>query len=250
MSESAFSSPLDTVVMVPARLASQRFPRKLLHEIGGRPLILWTADRLRLELPGWRVVYAVADDELRSVLEAEGCEIVMTDPSLASGTDRLAAANKKIGAGYVINVQADEPLVNGAEVRLLAELVHGAVDLSTLATPFRSEADFRNSNRVKVVCDHLGRALYFSRSPIPYSRDEAELGGGEALWHLGLYAYRAEALERFSRLSPTRLEKIEKLEQLRALENGMRIAVGVVEKGGIGIDTLEDVERFKRINRL
>lgn len=250
MTEPRNQPPSDTVVMVPARLASQRFPQKLLHEIEGRPLILWTADRLRSELPGWRVVYAVADEELRSVLEAEGCETVMTDPALASGTDRLAAANKEVGARFVINVQADEPLVKGSEVRLLAELVRGDFDISTLATPFRSHEDFLNPNRVKVVCGNDGQAFYFSRSPIPHSRDGDELGGGEGLWHLGLYAYRAEALERFSSLPPSRLESLEKLEQLRALENGMRIAVGVVDGGGIGIDTLEDVERFKRAKGL
>ena len=234
----------DTVVMVPARLASQRFPRKLLHEIAGCPLILWTARRLKSELPRWRVVFAVAEDELREVLEGEGFEVVLTDPSLPSGADRLAAANAQIGASYIVNVQADEPLVKGSEVALLADLVKGEVDLATLATRFRSEEDFLNPNRVKVVCDDAGRALYFSRSPIPFSRDGNTLGGGEALWHLGLYAYRAEALERFSKLPSSRLEMIEKLEQLRALENGMRIAVGVVGEGGIGVDTPDDVERF------
>ena len=240
----AFVPLPDTVVMVPARLASQRFPRKLLHKIEGRPLILWTAERLKSELPGWRVVYAVAEVELQAVLADQGFETVMTDPGLASGTDRLAAANEVVGARFIINVQADEPLVKGSEVALLARLVQGDFDLSTLATPFRTQEDFLNPNRVKVVCAEDGGACYFSRSPIPHSREGIPLGGGEALWHLGLYAYRAEALQRFSSLPPSRLEQIEKLEQLRALENGMRIAVGVVEAGGIGIDTPEDVARF------
>lgn len=236
--------PLDTAVLVPARLASQRFPGKLLFPIAGKPLILWTAERLRSELPGWPVFFAVADAELADVLESAGFSTVMTDPDLQSGTDRLAEANRQLKSPFVINVQADEPLVHGSEVALLAKLIRGEADIATLATPFHLDSDFRNPNRVKVVCDAAGRALYFSRSPIPHSRDGVALGGGVALWHLGLYAYRAESLERFAGLPPSRLEQIEKLEQLRALEDGMRIAVGEIASGGIGIDAPEDVDRF------
>lgn len=231
-------------VIVPARLASQRFPRKLLHPIQGRALILWTAARLKRELPGWPLFFAVADRELADVLEAEGFRTVMTDAELPSGTDRLAAANRTIRAKYVINVQADEPLVHAREVELLATLVQGEVEMATLATPIRSQADFRNPNRVKVVRDCRGRALYFSRAPVPQLRDaEAEFPEA-ALWHLGMYAYRAEFLDRYAGLAPTPLEKAERLEQLRVLEHGFRIGVGVVESGGIGIDAPEDVARF------
>jgi 3-deoxy-manno-octulosonate cytidylyltransferase (CMP-KDO synthetase) len=238
------SAPAGTAILVPARLASQRFPRKLLHPIAGKPLILWTAERLRQALPGWPVHFAVAEEELAAVLREEGFSALLTDPDLPSGTDRLAAANRELGAEFVINVQADEPLVTAREVELLDGLIRGEADIATLATPFRHEEDFRNPNRVKVVRDLAGRALYFSRSPIPRSREAEALGGGVALWHLGLYAYRAEVLERFASLPPSPLEQIEKLEQLRALENGFRLAVGVVEEGGIGIDTPEDVPRF------
>ncbi|MFP4283385.1 MAG: 3-deoxy-manno-octulosonate cytidylyltransferase [Opitutales bacterium] len=244
MSSLNFPPPPEAVVLVPARLASQRFPRKLLHPIRGKPLVLWTAERLAKELPGWPVVFAVGEEELATVLEGAGFRCVRTDPALPSGTDRLAAANTEIGARYVINVQADEPLVEGADVALLAELVRGEAEMATLATPFEREEDFRNSHRVKVVCAQDGRALYFSRSPIPYSRDGSALGGGRALLHLGLYAYRAEALARFAGLPPSPLEQIEKLEQLRALEDGFRIAVGTVARAGVGIDAPEDVPRF------
>lgn len=236
--------PPGLAIIVPARLASQRFPRKLLHPIAGKPLVLWTAERLRHQLPGWPVHFAVAEAELAEVLDSAGFQTVLTDPGLQSGTDRLAEANRVIGAEFVVNVQADEPLVKAHEVALLADLVQGPADLATLATPFRTQEDFANPNRVKVVRDGAGNALYFSRSPIPHSRDGVAFGGGVALWHLGLYAYRAAALERFSNLPPARLEQIEKLEQLRALEHGLRIAVGVVESGGIGVDAPEDVPRF------
>lgn len=236
--------PDGTAIIVPARLNSHRFPRKLLHRVHGKPLVLWTAERLRSELPGWTVVFAVGEEELAEVIAEAGFRTVLTDPELPSGTDRLAAANAEVGADFVINVQADEPLVKASEVALLADLIRGEVEMATLATPFRDDADFRNPNRVKVVRNAQGIALYFSRSPIPYSRHGQPLGADCALWHLGLYAYRADFLKRFSALPPGRLEQIERLEQLRALENGWRIAVGVVEQGGIGIDVPEDVERF------
>ncbi len=236
--------PDGTAVIVPARLASQRFPRKLLHLIDDRPIILWTAERLRRELPGWPLFFAVAEPELAEVLEKAGFKTVMTDPELPSGTDRLAAANRAIRAKYVINVQADEPLVRGEEVGLLSELIQSGVEMATLATPIRSERDYGNPNRVKVVRDLTGRALYFSRAPIPHYRGAETDLSGSTLWHIGIYAYRAEFLDRYASLEPTPLEQAEKLEQLRGLEHGYRIAVGVVESGGIGIDAPEDVERF------
>lgn len=237
-------------IIVPARLGSQRFPRKLLHKIGGVPLILHTARRLRAVAPGWPLYFAVAEDELAKVLRSDNFASVLTDPALPSGTDRLAEANRRVGADLVINVQADEPMVTGGQIGQLAELAgRGDVALGTLATPFASLADFRDPNKVKVVCDSTGRALYFSRSPIPYERDAR--GNGEetfarrgALWHLGLYAYKASFLKAFAQLPPGRLEQLEKLEQLRALENGYPIAVGETADRGFGIDCPEDVRVF------
>jgi 3-deoxy-manno-octulosonate cytidylyltransferase (CMP-KDO synthetase) len=235
---------MSAVIVIPARLASTRFPRKLLHRLAGRTLIEWTAERVRAEAPEFPLWFAVGEPELGDFLSARGYAVVPTDPDLPSGTDRIAAANRTIGAERIINVQADEPLVTGAQIRLLADLLDGAADLATLATPFRAEADFRDPNRVKVVRDAAGNALYFSRAPIPCDR-----AGGwpatQALLHLGLYAYTAGFLRRFTGWQPGALEQLERLEQLRALENGCRIAVGVTgHDGGFGIDTPADAERF------
>lgn len=236
-------------ILVPARLASQRFPRKLLHGIAGVPLILHTARRIAAQVPELPLTFAVDSQELEDVLATEGFASVRTDPDLPSGTDRLAAANRELGADVVINVQADEPLVTAAQIRALGELVaREGVDMATLATPFATAEEFAEPARVKVVCDLRGHALYFSRAPIPFARDADGLpplaGPARPLLHLGLYAYRAAFLERFTKLPPSPLEQLEKLEQLRALENGCTIAVGVSEERTLGIDTPADAESF------
>ena len=176
----------------------------------------------------------------------------MTRGDHISGTDRLAEANAKIGADHVINVQADEPMVSATQIQLLAELIAGPAEMATLATPFKTVADFRNPNQVKVVCDRTGRALFFSRSPMPYGRDrdgqvdDAWVQANPCYRHLGLYAYKASLLRRFSQLPAGRLEQIEKLEQLRILENGFNIAVGFTEDPTIGVDTPEDGVKFEK----
>lgn len=235
---------LETAIIVPARLGSTRFPRKLLHRVRGKPVILWTAERLRTEVPELPLYFAVAEQELAEVLAAEGFQTVLTDPDLPSGTDRLAAANRVVRAGNIINVQADEPLVTGAHIRLLRTTLQQGNDLATLATPFLNTADLNNPNKVKVVCAANGRALYFSRAPIPWDRDGQGAGPAAALWHMGLYAYTAEFLATFSQLPQGTLEQIEKLEQLRALENGYTIGVGITAQSNIGIDTPEDITTF------
>jgi 3-deoxy-manno-octulosonate cytidylyltransferase (CMP-KDO synthetase) len=224
-----------------------------LHKIQGKPLILWVAERLAREAIGFPVYFAVDHELLRDCLEARGFAAVMTRPDHPSGTDRLAEANARIGAERVINVQADEPLVSRAQIGLLSALLDGPAEMATLATPFQTAADFSNPNQVKVVCDGAGRALYFSRSPIPYPRERR--GGVDDAWvlnhpcnrHLGLYAYKAALLARFSQLPVGRLERIEMLEQLRVLENGISIAVGFTADLTIGVDTPEDAERFEAI---
>jgi 3-deoxy-manno-octulosonate cytidylyltransferase (CMP-KDO synthetase) len=201
--------------------------------------------------PGVDLWFAVDDPLLEGCLSGGGFRTVMTAVGHASGTDRLAEANRTVGADQVINVQADEPLVSGGQIRLLSSLIGGPSDMATLATRFSTAADFCNPNQVKVVCDCEGRAKYFSRAPIPYPRD---LGGKpDDRWvaanpcykHLGLYAYKAALLEDFARLPLGRLEEIERLEQLRAIENGRTIAVGFTDDPTIGVDTLEDAERFE-----
>lgn len=241
-------SAREGAVIVPARLASVRFPRKLLFPIQGRPLILWTADRIRREVPDIPLVFAVDGEELAGVLRREGHSVVVTPPDLPSGTDRIALANREIGAKRVVNVQADEPWVTAEQIAALFRLLDGGVSMSTLGAPFAEVGDFLNPNQVKVVCDDEGNALYFSRAPIPWNRDGQPDGEWlrkeRPLRHLGLYGYTADLLDRFPELSPGRLEQIERLEQLRVLESGFRIGVGITESPLPGIDTPEDAERF------
>ncbi|MDF9833666.1 3-deoxy-manno-octulosonate cytidylyltransferase (CMP-KDO synthetase) [Ereboglobus sp. PH5-5] len=243
----------DVAIIVPCRLESTRFPRKLLHEIKRKPLILWVAERIASEAPELPLFFAVDDPLLAKPLETSGFKTILTSVKHQSGTDRIAEANTTVRAKRIVNVQADEPLVTGAQIRTLAELIAGPADMATLATPFTRAADFANPNQVKVVVRNDGRALYFSRSPMPYARDRA--GQVDDAWvaanpcyrHLGLYAYKAELLERFATLPLSRMEQIEKLEQLRVLENGYEIAVGFTKDASIGVDTPEDAEKFERV---
>jgi 3-deoxy-manno-octulosonate cytidylyltransferase (CMP-KDO synthetase) len=240
-----------TAIIVPARLAASRFPGKLLHEIRGKPLIIWTAERIRAEAPEFPLYFAVDDPSLQTCLEGGGYNVVRTRADHASGTDRLAEANAAIGASTVINVQGDEPLVTGAQIRALADGLAREAAMATLAVPFRRAVDFANPNQVKVVRGRDGCALYFSRAAIPYWREGA--GAVDATWleqhavfrHLGLYAYRADFLSAFADLEPGFLEQVEKLEQLRALEHGCRIYVGVTDEATVGIDTPEDCDAFE-----
>lgn len=236
------------MIIVPARLASQRFPRKLLFPILDKPLILWTAARIRDQVPEIPLAFAVGDQELAETLDSAGFQAIMTDPNLASGTDRIAQANETLQADTIINVQADEPLVTAAQLQTLHRLIQGGVDMATLARPFEDATSFHDPNRVKVVCRADGQALYFSRSPIPLDRNgDAQSLPDNALLHLGLYAYKADFLRRFVQWPEGRLEQLEKLEQLRALENGATIAVGITTDHGIGIDTPEDAKAFEKL---
>jgi 3-deoxy-manno-octulosonate cytidylyltransferase (CMP-KDO synthetase) len=243
---------LDTAIIVPGRLASTRFPRKLLHEVGGVPLIVWVARRLAAEAPEYPLWFAVDDAALAAPLRAEGYAVLLTRADHASGTDRLAEANRSIGARHVINAQADEPLVTGSQIRALRALLDGPVAMSTLATPLRTAADWANPNHVKVVVRRDGRALFFSRSRLPYPRDLAGEAGDAWVTahpcrrHLGLYGYRADLLETFASLPRGELEVIEQLEQLRVLENGHDIAVGLTEDPSIGVDVPADAVKFER----
>jgi 3-deoxy-manno-octulosonate cytidylyltransferase (CMP-KDO synthetase) len=240
-------------IIVPCRLESTRFPRKLLHKIKGRPLLLWVAERIAAQAPEFPLYFAVDHVLLQQTLEGAGYKTIMTSPKHQSGTDRLAEANHWVKADAVINVQADEPLVTGAQIRSLATLISGPVAMATLGTQFKTAADFQNPNQVKLVVRNDGRALYFSRSSIPYARDlagkvdDAWVAANPCYRHLGLYAYKADLLERFASLPMGRYERIEKLEQLRVLENGFEIAVGFTEDPTIGVDTPEDAAKFEAV---
>ena len=239
-------------IIVPCRLESTRFPRKLLHPIRGKPLVLWVAERITAQAPDYPLWFAVDHELLANCVERAGFRAILTSPQHPSGTDRIAEANRQVRASFVLNVQADEPLVTAAQIRSLARLIEGDCPMATLCTPFRKAEDFANPNQVKVVKSTAGRALYFSRSPMPYARDgggkvtDAWLAANPAYKHLGLYAYRADFLEKFVALPPGRLEQIEKLEQLRALEAGHPIAIDVTDDPTIGVDTAEDAAKFEQ----
>jgi 3-deoxy-manno-octulosonate cytidylyltransferase (CMP-KDO synthetase) len=244
---------MNVAIIVPARIGSTRFPKKLLHKIKDKPVIVWTADRIRQEAPEFPLYFAVDHESLADVLHRDGYNVIMTDPAHTCGTDRIAEANRKVDARYVVNVQADEPLVTGGQIRQLVELIQQDTEMATLGTPVRYDKDYRNPNHVKLVCDDRGYAVYFSRAPIPYMRDthgafDPELAAGiPVLIHLGLYAYTAAFLERFCALTPGKLEQAEKLEMLRAMERGHRIKVGTTKEALIEIDTPEQAVQFEQV---
>jgi len=244
---------MNVAIIVPARIGSTRFPKKLLHLVKGKPVIVWTADRIRNEAPEFPLYFAVDHTSLADALRKEGYEVIMTDPGHSCGTDRIAEANRSLKARYVINVQADEPLVTGEQIRQLVDLIQRDTEMATLGTPVRYDKDYRNPNHVKLVCDENSYAVYFSRAPIPYFRDthgafEAEVAAGiPVLIHLGLYAYTASFLELFCRLPPGKLEQVEKLEMLRAMERGHRIKVGITKDALIEIDTPDQAVDFEQV---
>ena len=271
---------MPVIGLIPARLQSTRLPRKLLLDATGRPLIqyVWEAARRTESLND--VIIATDNLEIASAVRSFGGRAVMTGDH-PSGTDRIAEVVRKHceAADIVVNLQGDEPELDPEQIdRLVATLQQNPGDeMATLATPLRTADDVRDPNCVKVVCARDGRALYFSRSPIPSARDHAiddyfqasigrkpyddagerdasfdqrhqpaDAGCSPSPWllHLGLYAYRREFLLRLTQLSPSPLEQLEKLEQLRALEAGATIRVATVENANVGIDTPEDYARF------
>jgi 3-deoxy-manno-octulosonate cytidylyltransferase (CMP-KDO synthetase) len=244
-------------VLIPARLASTRLPRKALAEIGGVPMIVRVARRAALSRAA-AVVVAADDDEIVAACSAHGVAAILTATDHATGSDRIAEACTALGlddADIVVNVQGDEPLIEPALIDACAALLAERDDcvMSTAAHPISERADFANVNIVKVVLDAAGRALYFSRAPIPWPRDEPATDAIAAmatapLRHVGLYAYRAGFLRRFPRLAHSPLEQIERLEQLRVLWHGERIAVHVSASApGVGVDTAEDLEQVRRL---
>ena len=214
---------------------------------------MWVAERITEQAPDLPLWFAVDHPLLAECIEGAGFRAIMTDANHPSGTDRIAQANRRVRASYVINVQADEPLVTDRQIQALARMIQGECPMATLCTAFKRAEDFLNPNQVKVVMSKTGRALYFSRSPVPYHRDTA--GQVDDAWvatnpcfkHLGLYAYRADFLEKFVTLPPGKLEQIEKLEQLRVLGAGQPIAIEVTEDPSLGVDTAEDAAKFEAL---
>lgn len=242
------------IIVIPARLSSTRLPEKVLQDIGGRSMLehVWQAARAS---SAERVVVATDDARIESVVRGFGGDVLMTRADHASGSDRIAEVADSLGfAGdqVLVNLQGDEPEMPPACLDQVAGLLAEGGEVATLCWPIDEAAEVTDPNAVKVVMNGPGEALYFSRATIPHTRDtdsaEAALAGGVPyLRHLGLYAYRVEALRRFSAAPPSALERAEGLEQLRFLELGMRIRIArAAERIPAGIDTPADLERARQ----
>lgn len=241
-------------VVIPARYGSQRLPGKPLADLHGRPLI-WHVCECAHRSGAAQVVVATDDARVQSACQGAGVEVEMTAVGHVSGTDRIAEVAARRGwadGEIVVNLQGDEPLMPPADIEQAAALLHthAAAHISTLCTPIHSLREFLDPNVVKVAADRDGRALYFSRAPIPWNRDSAPSGLASqqhhqgALRHIGIYGYRVSALKQLAAAAPSELEQLEKLEQLRALWLGMVIAVDVArEVPGPSVDTPEDLKR-------
>lgn len=244
-------------VLIPARLASTRLPDKPLADIGGLPMVVRVAQRAALS--GAQLVVVATDSErILAACERHGTRAVLTRADHPTGSDRLAEACQILGLDgddRIVNVQGDEPLIDPALIDACAELLVQRPDcvMSTAAHGLDDPAHFSNPNVVKVVTDAMGRALYFSRAPIPWWRDAPQpaqpaTGAGAPMRHIGIYGYRAGFLRRFPQLSVSPLETVESLEQLRVLWHGERIAVHVAEQApGAGVDTPEDLNRVRAL---
>jgi 3-deoxy-manno-octulosonate cytidylyltransferase (CMP-KDO synthetase) len=245
---------MKTAIVIPARYASQRLPGKPLLRQTGKYLVQHVYERACAARRVGQVIIATDDPRIVAAVEGFGGRVMLTRRNHASGTDRVAEVADRLDADIVVNLQGDEPLVDPAVLDLLPDLLRRdpGADMATLAAPIASTEQWHSPNCVKVVCDAAGRALYFSRSPIPYVRDgQPDFGARPArfLQHLGLYAYRRAFLLQLARLPLHPLEEIEKLEQLRVLALGQRILVGVVAHAAHGVDTFEDYQHFVRSYR-
>jgi 3-deoxy-manno-octulosonate cytidylyltransferase (CMP-KDO synthetase) len=236
-------------VVIPARYASTRLPGKPLLRQTGKYLVQHVYERACQVRKGGQVIVATDDPRIVAAVHSFGGQVVLTRRDHASGTDRVAEVAQNLDADIIINLQGDEPLVDPAALDRLAELLQRNPDrdMATLAVPITSAEQWHNPNCVKVVRDAAGRALYFSRSPIPFVRNgrpSFQADPNLFLQHLGLYAYRRRFLLQLASLPPEPLERLEQLEQLRVLSMGHRIQVGLVREVAIGVDTYEDYLRF------
>ena len=231
---------MKVLCIIPARYASTRLPGKPLRDIAGKPMIVRVYERAVQAKRVQDVVVATDDERIRTAVEEHGGRAVMTRTDHATGTDRLAeVAEKMTDYDLIINVQGDEPLIDPTVIDALVEpfLADARLSMATAKTLLTDEEEIANPNNVKVITDHAGNALYFSRARIPYARNE----GANVYKHIGIYAYRRDFLLSYARMAQTPLERSESLEQLRALENGHRIHVIETDAVFIGVDTEEDL---------
>lgn len=237
------------IAVIPARYASTRFPAKLMQDLGGKTVILRTYEAA-INTQLFDDVFVVTDSDLiYNEIIANGGKAIMSIKEHESGSDRIAEAVEKMDVDVVINVQGDEPFINKKPLEQVIEIFRNdtdkKVDLASLMFEIKDKSEIENPNNVKVIVDQNGFALYFSRSVIPYPREENV--GVRYMKHIGIYAFRKEALMDFYRLPMLSLEASEKLEQLRYLEYGKRIRMVETDHGSIGIDTPEDLEKARKM---
>jgi 3-deoxy-manno-octulosonate cytidylyltransferase (CMP-KDO synthetase) len=239
--------------IIPARFGSTRFPGKPLALIAGRPLLRHVVEQCRRAKSLSEIIVATDDTRIWEVAQ-DFCHVEMTRPEHPSGSDRIAEVAERISCDAVVNIQGDEPLIDPNVIDAVADALAQA-EMSTAATPVKNLSELDNPNVVKVVVNAAGRALYFSRRTIPYLREAAsrpvpeQLAAFPFLKHLGIYGYRRETLLRLVKFPVSSLENAEKLEQLRALANGIQIAVVQVDYDSIGVDMPEDVTKVEKILR-
>lgn len=243
----------DCLIVIPARYGSQRFPGKVLAPLAGKPVIQWCWEAAVKAALG-EVTIATEHPRVLEACRAFGARAVMTSPKCQSGTDRVYEASRGTKAKFVINIQGDEPFMTAATIKKALKKLKASPDcrIGTACVRIKDEGDIGNPNCVKVAMNKEGRALYFSRCPIPFHHPLSELKDFPYYKHCGFYIYRREALERFVKLKPSPLERLERLEQLRALANGLAIAVAEVAPLGPAIDAPEDLaaaERFLKSAR-
>ena len=238
---------MNIIAVIPARLASTRLPRKILREINRRPMLAWVYEATRRSTGLKDVIVATDSEEIYSLCEKNGWHARMTSPSARSGTERVHEVSNQVAADVYVNVQGDEPLARQEHLDTLVALMQDkSIQVGTLKTPIPAESDdIRNPNAVKVVTDLNHVAIYFSRATIPFDRDKT--GAIQYFKHLGFYAYRKPALDRFVQLPESSLERSERLEQLRFLENGIDIAVAETPFDTVGVDTEEDLQRVEKV---
>jgi 3-deoxy-manno-octulosonate cytidylyltransferase (CMP-KDO synthetase) len=240
---------MNAIGIIPARYASSRFPGKPLADILGKPMIQWVYEQASLAKLLDQVIVATDDKRIFDVVTHFGGTVVMTSPQAANGTERIAEAAKQLSATFIVNVQGDEPLIDPEIIDQLVILMreNREAPVGTLVKRITDLDDLNNPNIPKVVVDKNFYALYFSRSVIPYFRDEKNqrqwLTKSNYYQHIGLYIYQREFLMKFVKLPLANLERIEQLEQLRVLENGFKIKVAVTETDSIGVDVPEDIDR-------
>ena len=239
---------MKVLCVIPARYASTRLPGKPLKDIAGKPMVVRVYERASQAGLVNETLVATDDERIKTAVEAAGGKAMLTRADHATGTDRLAeVAEAYPDVDLIVNVQGDEPLIDPGLIDELAGLFANEPELAmaTVKTEMEDEAEQKNPNNVKVVCDKAGYALYFSRSLMPYPRK----GGCPVYKHIGIYAYRRDFLLHYAKMEPTPLEQAESLEQLRALENGYRIKVVETKAKFVGVDTVEDLERVNEIYR-